>query len=88
MVPGVANAGSSGQAKTPSRKLQSILARVLTFLKPKSESDLSAEVSTWSSAKTGTEAAFPKCEELMEKVQFFERSNKNSERVRLFGISA
>ena len=87
MVPGVAKAGSSSQAKVPSWKLQSIFARVLTFLKLKSESDLSAKASTWSSAKTGVETTFPKCEKLMEKECFFERSDKNSERVAFFGIS-
>ena len=88
LVPGVANVGSSGQAKIPSWKSQSIFARVLTFLKLKSESDLSAKASTWSSTKTRVETALPKCEKLMEKVRFFERNSKNSERVAFFGISA
>ena len=84
MVPGVAKAGSSDQAKMPSWKLQSIFARVLTFLKLKSESDLSAKASKWSSAKTGVETTFPKYGKLMEKVRFFERSDKNSERGAFF----
>ena len=58
--------------------------RVLTFLKLKSELDLSAKASTWSSAKTGVETTFPKYEKLMEKVRFFERSDKSSERVASF----
>ena len=57
-------------------------------MKPKSESDLSAKASTWSSGKTGVETTFPKCEKLMEKARFLERSDKNSERVTFFGISA
>ena len=36
-------------------------------MKLKSELDLSAKASTWSSAKTGVETAFPKCEKPMEK---------------------
>ena len=88
MVPGVANAGFSGQAKMPSWKSQSIFARVLTFLKLKSESDLSAKASTWSSAKTGVETTFPKYEKTDGKRAILERSDKNSERVPFFGMSA
>ena len=88
MAPGVSKAGSSGQAEMPSWKLQSILARGSTFLKLKSELDLSAKASAWSSAKTGVEAPFPKWGKLTEKLRFFERNGKNSERVAFFGISA
>ena len=73
MVPGVAKAGSSDQAKIPSWKLQSIFARVLTFLKLKSESDLSAKASTWSSAKTGVKTAFPNCEKTDGKSAILEK---------------